>query len=307
MQNTGNLWVKNVEPVGAVLQTDYRTSKLTLARFVHHSEKTTIKADTEDAVVAVMINGDMPYHECVFDGRRLSMSEGPSNGFNFADLRGDPVCEIYGPLDELHLHIPRAAFDDIADDADSPPIERLHSPMGWETEDHVLSAMRTTLLNAVTRPEETSKLFVDHMILALHAHLARAYGGLREAGRRRSGRLAPWQLRTAKELIAANLTRDLSLVEIADHCRLSVAHFSRAFKISTGVTPHGFLQLRRIDKARELMGGDLSLAEIALACGFADQSHFTRIFTRIAGVTPGAWRRHRARPDVHLVSMEAAV
>ena len=291
--STQELWIKDVRPTGAMLQTRCRTSKLTLARFVHEDEETVITGDADDAFVAVLVVGEMPHHEFEFDGRRGSMAIGPADAFNFADLRGNPTCRLYGPLEELHMHIPRAALHDIADDAHSPPIDRLHSPLGWETEDRVLSALRSALLDAIKRPEETSQLFVDHMMLALHAHLSRAYGGMREAGRRRAGGLAPWQLRMAQELIAANLTREQSLVEIADHCRLSVAHCARAFKASTGYTPHGWLQERRVDRARDLMSTELSLGEIAIACGFADQSHFTRVFTRIAGTTPGAWRRYR--------------
>jgi AraC family transcriptional regulator len=60
------------------------------------------------------------------------------------------------------------------------------------------------------------------------------------------------------------------------------------------MTPHEWLQTCRVERAKDMMmAADLSLAEVALACGFADQSHFTRIFTRKTGSTPGAWKRLR--------------
>jgi AraC-like DNA-binding protein len=61
-----------------------------------------------------------------------------------------------------------------------------------------------------------------------------------------------------------------------------------------GIAPHNWLLTRRIEVAKEqLRSSQLSLSDVALACGFADQSHFTRVFTRMVGVSPGAWRRAR--------------
>jgi transcriptional regulator GlxA family with amidase domain len=83
----------------------------------------------------------------------------------------------------------------------------------------------------------------------------------------------------------------IALVELARACRLSSSAFVRAFKQSMGVPPHQWLLLRRIDRAIELMrDGTVQLAEVALSAGFADQSHFTRIFAGKMGVSPGVWR-----------------
>jgi AraC-like DNA-binding protein len=106
------------------------------------------------------------------------------------------------------------------------------------------------------------------------------------------GGLAPWQVKRAKEILCANLDGRVALKEVARECRLSVSHFSRAFRRSMGVAPHNWLLTRRVELAKEqLRGGRLSLLDVALACGFADQSHLTRVFTRMVGVSPGAWRR----------------
>lgn len=287
-------WMKDMEPHGAVLQAAHRTSKLTLARFSHdHDDEILLEANPEDGFVAIIHLGAMPAHRSIFDNHHHMHAAGTNTSFNFADLRTAPNCRITGKLDNFHLHIPRTAMDDLADDADSPPIDRLHAPDGWDTVDPILDAIKQTLMGAIARREEMSQLFIDHMMLALHAHLARTYGGMRDAERRRSGGLAPWQERLAKELFAADLTGAQTLGDVADECRLSTTHFARAFKASTGMTPHGWLQARRVERARDLLATDLSLAEIALECGFADQSHFTRVFSRIAGNTPGSWRRYR--------------
>jgi AraC-like DNA-binding protein len=85
---------------------------------------------------------------------------------------------------------------------------------------------------------------------------------------------------------------DVSLSELALECGVSVTHFVRGFRRSTGTSPHQWLQGRRIGKAKALLSGsDLSLVEIALACGFSSQSHFSTAFKSSTGTSPGRWRR----------------
>jgi transcriptional regulator GlxA family with amidase domain len=73
---------------------------------------------------------------------------------------------------------------------------------------------------------------------------------------------------------------------------LSVRHFARAFRVSTGFPPHCWLPEHRVDHAKGLLSTKaLSLTDVAALCGFADQSHFSRVFTAIAGLSPAAWRR----------------
>jgi AraC family transcriptional regulator len=104
--------------------------------------------------------------------------------------------------------------------------------------------------------------------------------------------LAAWQLQRARDLINVNLAHDLSIAEIAHECGLSSGYFARAFKRSTGVPPYQWLNKTRVERAKELLKDPrCELAEIALLCGFVDQSHFTRVFSRSEGYSPGRWRR----------------
>jgi transcriptional regulator GlxA family with amidase domain len=92
--------------------------------------------------------------------------------------------------------------------------------------------------------------------------------------------------------MSATLSEDVPLARLANECGLSVRHFARAFRQSTGTSPHRWLLKQRVEYARELLGNrGLSLSDVALSCGFADQSHFTRVFAAMIGVGPGAWRR----------------
>jgi AraC-like DNA-binding protein len=118
----------------------------------------------------------------------------------------------------------------------------------------------------------------DHISLGLGSHIAQTYGGMRSIVAPQRGVLAPWQERRAKELLSANLLGDISIPHIARQCSLSIGHFARAFRQTTGLSLHQWLLRHRIDQAHGLLrDGRLSLAEVARACGFADRSHSTRV------------------------------
>lgn len=110
------------------------------------------------------------------------------------------------------------------------------------------------------------------------------------------GGLAPWQLRRTQEAMLARLDSSVSLEMLAEIAGCSPTHFSRAFKQSVGLPPFDWLAERRIDRAKELLETNrLSLAEVALAVGFAAQPQFTTAFGKATGLTPGRWRRERRR------------
>ncbi|MCO7520485.1 MULTISPECIES: AraC family transcriptional regulator [unclassified Pseudomonas] len=107
-----------------------------------------------------------------------------------------------------------------------------------------------------------------------------------------TGQLKSWQLRTATQLMLERLDTCLSVTEIAKACALSRSHFSRMFKESTRMSPQQWLREQRVMKSRELLKtSTMLLAEIALECGFCDQSHFCRTFVKAEGMTPKAWQQ----------------
>lgn len=106
------------------------------------------------------------------------------------------------------------------------------------------------------------------------------------------GGLAVWQLQRAQALMMDGLIQPLSIANVARECGLSYPHFYRAFKKSVGVPPRQWLCGLKVERAKWLLiNTDQSLTEVASTCGFSDQSHFTRTFTRWVGMAPGVWRR----------------
>jgi transcriptional regulator of acetoin/glycerol metabolism len=105
------------------------------------------------------------------------------------------------------------------------------------------------------------------------------------------GGVSPNAMRRLREYVDANLSERIDLEALAGIAGLSVFHFAREFKQSTGVTPHHYLVHKRVERAQNMLARtDFSLSEIALAAGFADQSHLTRHFRRMLGTTPREFR-----------------
>jgi AraC family transcriptional regulator len=113
----------------------------------------------------------------------------------------------------------------------------------------------------------------------------------------RPGGLAAWQAKRTVEYIEDNLGSKMALRDMADFVALSPSYFSRAFKQSLGSSPMAYVARRRVERAKLMMTSTRErLAAIALACGFADQSHFTRSFSRFVGMSPRLWRHTSIGP-----------
>lgn len=231
------------------------------------------------------------------DGKhRPATTTAPGTTFLY-DLRSNPVAEIHSSFDNIRFYVSQASLDEFAFDRGIRGIKGLESSH-IAFQDRVMWGLANTLLDSVERPNERSTLFIDHVALAFCAHVMRAYGNAALPDDKSAGGLSPWQLRRVLDFIAAHFNDDLSIAELARECGLSSGYFSRAFRQTTGVTPHQWLMRRRVERARQLLLGDgLGLADIALVCGFVDQSHFSRVFTNFEGDSPGRWRqRYRKVP-----------
>jgi AraC-like DNA-binding protein len=248
----------------------------------------------EDAYMIVIQIRGKNARELWLDGRPIKTEPLHAGGVVFHDLRQSPQFFFHDPLDSVNYFLRRNTLDTIAEDAGAPRISDLQFIPGVGVMDHVVAELTRLLLPVFDTPDQVSLLFADYVSLALGSHVAQAYGGMKSVVALRQGGLAAWQERRAKELISANLEGNLSTGDLARECSLSAGHFARAFRRSTGLSPHQWLVWCRVEKAHGLLrDAGLSLVEIARACGFADQSHFTRAYTRLRGISPGAWRRQR--------------
>jgi AraC family transcriptional regulator len=149
-----------------------------------------------------------------------------------------------------------------------------------------------SLLPALRDRQGEDEDSVDRAMLVLCSHLSTRFERPQPARACDKVALSPWQERRAKEMMVSHMDRGLSIAQIANECSLSRSHFSRAFKKNTGYSPRDWFLQVRLDKAKALLtDSELTISRISLDCGFADQSHFTRVFTRMIGLTPFSWRR----------------
>lgn len=140
------------------------------------------------------------------------------------------------------------------------------------------------------------KLYAESLANALAITLIRDHSSLGRAAVRKMTRehsvgLSKRALTDTIDYIGDNLEKDLKLAEIAGAAHMSPYHFSRLFKESTGTTPHRYVIDRRVRRAKELLqNSTIPITEIALSCGFANQSHLNRHFKRLFGVSPKTLR-----------------
>lgn len=197
-------------------------------------------------------------------------------------------AELGGQFDFLLVEIPWTRF--LPQDDSGPRLmpRRIDFETGMTdpTVTHLLSAIQPML----SGQQPTDQLFIDQVAEALITYLRHRYAPIRIPRQKRERTPSPL-VRQALEILRDSLDGNVSLDDIARRCNVSRSHFYQVFRQELGCTPHEWLMRMRIEQARSLLRRpDLTLAEIAGRCGFSDQSHFTRTFSRRFGMSPGRWR-----------------
>ncbi|SEQ10388.1 transcriptional regulator, AraC family [Pseudomonas sp. NFACC02] len=248
-----------------------------------------------DAFSIIVQLQDFSAHR-LWHGRRLNYSGGYRAGSVSLPFMGDELrCQHRSAYDNLRLTISRQTLDELQADRDGKKIGVFRYDQGG-TQDAVLYHLAQAMLPALQQPETANRLFLDHLLLAMCSHAIDHYGRVTPPSGKPHAALSSAQLAIAKDMIASQLDGELSVERIAGECGLTRSHFSRAFKQATGIAPHAWLLKMRVERAREMLRAvpTIPMAQIAQDCGFADQPHLTRVFTRLTGETPSAWR-HRQR------------
>ena len=246
----------------------------------------------EDAFLVSLKLHDYPDCELWEHGKCIMKRDVRAGATYLYDLKRDPRYVIDKPFHSMFFYVPRSALDSISEQSGARRVGQLACELGVGHDDAIVRQIGASFLEGLRRPAETNQLFVDHMMLALTAHVAQTYGGLQRPAELARGGLASWQVKRACEKLESDLGGKIPLEQIAADFDLSVSHFSRAFRVSTGLPPHQWLLRQRVNTAKQLMSvRDLPLSEIAISAGFANQSHFTRVFSSAVGVSPAVWRR----------------
>jgi AraC family transcriptional regulator len=197
-----------------------------------------------------------------------------------------------GPKDSLHIYLEPGLVERVAAEAFDldparltvPPLDGLNLPQ--------LRAAMGAVDAELTAGGAGGPLAAESLANILTVHLIRHVSGPRRPTRGPDGALPRGKLRAVLDYIEAHLDTSPTLEQMAVVARLSPYHFARQFKATTGLPPHEYVIVRRVERAKQLLqgGADLSLAQVAAQAGFSDQSQFSRHFKRLVGVTPGRFR-----------------
>lgn len=193
-------------------------------------------------------------------------------------------AELVGPADFLRLYVARHLIDEP---------HAVRSGQG-EIQERPLATMlrRDPLVDHLARAVQTAEsdagaAYVDTLLKAIVVRTSQM--------RQRSSRISPlpqWRLKRVVDYIEANISEVISLSDLASAAGLSRTHFTAQFRLATGCKPHEFVLVQRIEMAKRLLVESRhELVDIALSVGFQAQAHFSTVFKRFVGDTPGHWRR----------------
>lgn len=205
-------------------------------------------------------------------------------------------ADFPGPMDFLLLEIPHSSVVHALGRSRATQEVNPHTlECVSGVEDPVIASLARAVVSVLERPAQASRLFMDHLGTAIITYLLEKYGGSTAPSAKTSTALPRHIEAKAKDMLRARLDGSASVAAIAEACALSRSYFIRAFRESTGTTPHQWLTRQRLAMARSMLSRNAAtLADIATSCGFSDQSHFTRAFTAAEGVSPGVWRKRLA-------------
>ncbi|MDK1389081.1 AraC family transcriptional regulator [Sinorhizobium sp. 8-89] len=275
-----------IGPQVTVLRSD--TMSVAHVRSDHVGKQESIAIPNSDSFSTIVQLRAFKDHRLWQNGRLVHDGGHAQGALSITDLAEDWRCEHRSQFDNMRFAIDRKVLQAFLRDNGKGGLSRLKCEPGQI--DPVVHHLAQALLPALSDPQNADSLYVDHVLLALQAHLVSRYGGVDLASVQAHG-LSKHQLAAATAYLAEHVSRKIAMAEVASICGLSTSHFIRAFKKSTGRTPHRWLTEHRIQKAKGLILGETPIAEIAVSCGFADQSHLTHVFSSICDVSPAAWRR----------------
>jgi AraC family transcriptional regulator len=198
--------------------------------------------------------------------------------------------DIYQPLSVVQLYLPQATLSRVAHEAGttapSALVERTAHP------DPITARLLLSAADALEGSAVLDTLFRHQLTDLLATRLLVAHSGSPATMQPVIGGLSPTVLRRAIERLRSDSDADVSLAALASDAGLSRFHFCRAFKESTGLSPHAWLRQRQLEQAMNMLRDtDDSIVSIAAALGYSSQTAFAAAFRKLTGETPSDWRR----------------
>jgi len=162
----------------------------------------------------------------------------------------------------------------------------------FSIDDPVIQQLALALKTEIQTGCMSGKLYGEALGTALAARLVQNYVVSKPALEVKANGLTRSQLERVIDYMKANLTQVLSILDLATLTSMSESHFSRSFKQSVGIAPYQYLMQQRVERAKQLLKQQvISISNIALDCGFSNQTHLTKVFRQMTGMTPKAYQK----------------
>jgi AraC family transcriptional regulator len=248
-----------------------------------------------DQLVILHLDGPVMVHRRIPKGEDSRLI--PAGGMFMMPGGMDFGVRVGGILRTLHLYLRRTLIEEVAADVLNGDPTRVEILPRFGDGDPLIERLMLAVGDVLRDADPTSTPYVDYLSRALAARLIRQHSSMSRdrLGNRAVEALAGSRLGRALEFIEESLGSAVDLPTMAEAAGLSASHFARQFRAAVGRAPHQYLVERRVEHAkRHLDKSTASIAEIAFTCGFANQEHLTRIFKRVCGITPAAYRKARS-------------
>ena len=221
---------------------------------------------------------------CYGDGKRRSVRPVAGDVF-FCPANVTTAVRTEKAFESVLLCLSPIIFNRVADE--SGDVTLVDTAPAIMRKDSFIERVVTSLADEVGREERAGReLFASSLATALAVHLSREYANGSDSYKP-VARLSDEELALLEQHIDRNLDTPLTLEDLASLVGRSRFHFSRLFKVSTGMTPHQFVVRRRVERARELLRAGRAIVEVAAEVGFSSQSHLHSHIQRAFGCTPG--------------------
>jgi len=195
-------------------------------------------------------------------------------------------------VEVTHLYLSPGAMAEVAAEAYNRHISDVELRDVLKADDPVLVGIAASLAREAQEAGLGGRLYVESLRNHACVHILRRYADVIFREPTRSGGLSRAQCQLLNQYFEEHLERNLSLAELAGVVQLSVFHFTRKFRNEFGCPPHAYVLRKRIERAKaQLARGNIPLKVVAASSGFSDQSHMTRLFRRLLGVTPSEYRK----------------
>jgi AraC family transcriptional regulator len=247
------------------------------------------EAVSDDHLIPMSIDGTMCGEKTISPNRFVPVSFDPSV-ISLLPAGPVPACKLFTPAKLLICSVTPQFVAEICRELESPAVTEFRRKLAFR--DHSLRGIMLLLAEEVKSGGASGRLYSQHLAHALALRLLRFSGEMHAARVSQNGKLPTRVLQRVLNKMKEDLATNLDLDTLVAESGYSRSHFLRMFRATMGCSPHQWLTRLRVEQAKTMLRKtSLRMIDIAVACGFSNNAHFSNRFHQIVGVTPSKYQR----------------